>query len=90
MTLLRTSAAANPTARADQWDYKRKEMTFVVCPNIVTVYNKSMGGVDLLDSLIALYHTKIRSKKWYHRVTFHILDLTVVQGGCCTGETART
>ena len=42
------------------------------------MYNKSMGGVDLLDSLIALYRTKIRSKKWYHRIVFHMLDFTPV------------
>ncbi|KAK3516062.1 hypothetical protein QTP70_004009 [Hemibagrus guttatus] len=42
-------------------------------------HNKSMGGVDLLDSPIALYHTKIHSKKCYHRLVFHMLDLTVVE-----------
>ncbi|RXN11698.1 piggyBac transposable element-derived 3-like protein [Labeo rohita] len=41
-------------------------------------YNQHMGGVDLLDSLIALYRTKIRSKKWYHRLFFHFLDMIVV------------
>ncbi|MGH0160006.1 UNVERIFIED_CONTAM: hypothetical protein FKN15_038609 [Acipenser sinensis] len=38
-----------------------------------------MGGVDLQDSLIALYQTKIRSKKWYHRIVFHMMDFTLVQ-----------
>jgi len=47
-------------------------------PNIVKIYNQHMGGVDLVDSLIALYRIKIRSKKWYHRIMFHLLDLTVV------------
>lgn len=37
-----------------------------------------MGGVDLVDLLIALYRIKIRSKKWHHRIIFHLLDLTVV------------
>lgn len=35
-------------------------------------------GVDLLDSLIALYWNKIRSKKWYHRLVFHFLDMIIV------------
>ncbi|XP_041920584.1 piggyBac transposable element-derived protein 2-like [Alosa sapidissima] len=77
--LLSTFAAANPTSPVQRWDKKAKEMVTVPRPNIVTIYNKSMGGVDLLDSLIALYRTKIRSKKWYHRIVFHLLDLTVVQ-----------
>lgn len=37
-----------------------------------------MGGVDLLDSLIALYRNKVRSKKWYHRLVFHFLDMITV------------
>ena len=38
-----------------------------------------MGGVALLDSLIALYRTKIKLKKWYHRLVYHFVDMTVVQ-----------
>jgi hypothetical protein len=52
---------------------KRKGLMFDV-----PVYNKFMSGVDLLDSLIALYRIKIRSRKWYHRIVFHLLDMTVV------------
>ncbi|CAM1303566.1 Uncharacterised protein r2_g1334 [Pycnogonum litorale] len=37
-----------------------------------------MGGVDLLNSLIALYRTPVRSKKWYHRIFFHLIDTVVV------------
>lgn len=34
--------------------------------------------MDLLDSLISLYRTKIRSRKWYNRL-IHMLDLTVAE-----------
>lgn len=37
-----------------------------------------MGRVDLLDSLIALYRNKIRSKQLYHRLMFHFIDMTIV------------
>ncbi|XP_056229119.1 piggyBac transposable element-derived protein 3-like [Seriola aureovittata] len=77
VTLLSTFVGANPTTEVQRWDKKKKEMIRVPRPNIVSVYNKSMGGVDLLDSLIALYRTKIRSKKRYHRIVFHMLDLTL-------------
>jgi len=38
-----------------------------------------MGGVDLLDSLLALYRIPVRSKKWYHRRLWHFLHLSLVQ-----------
>uniref|UniRef100_A0A8B9GTM1 PiggyBac transposable element-derived protein domain-containing protein n=1 Tax=Astyanax mexicanus TaxID=7994 RepID=A0A8B9GTM1_ASTMX len=79
VTLLSSFASANPTTAVERWDKKKKTTVEVKCPSIVTTYNKGMGGVDLLDSLIALYRTKIRSRKWYHRLVFHMLDLTVVE-----------
>ncbi|KAM4567260.1 piggyBac transposable element-derived protein 3-like [Odontesthes bonariensis] len=79
VTLLSSFASASPTTAVERWDKKNKTTVEVKCPSIVTTYNKGMGGVDLLDSLIALYRTKIRSRKWYHRLVFHMLDLTVVE-----------
>ncbi|XP_062843269.1 piggyBac transposable element-derived protein 3-like [Trichomycterus rosablanca] len=77
--LLSTYAAAHPTTLVQRWDKKTQEMVEVVRPNIVSIYNKSMGGVDILDSLIALYRTKVRSKKWYHRLFFHMMDMIMVE-----------
>ena len=37
-----------------------------------------MGGVDLLDSLLGYYRNKIKSKKWYHRIFFHLIDMVIV------------
>lgn len=37
-----------------------------------------MGGVDLLDSLIGRSKIRMRSRKWYLRLFYHLLDLTVV------------
>lgn len=77
--LLSTYAAAHPTTLVKRWDKKTQKMVEVVRPNIVSIYNKSMGGVDLLDSLIALYRTKVRSKKWYLRLFFHMMDMVMVE-----------
>ena len=46
---------------------------------ICALYNKFMGGIDLLDSLIALYHTKNRPNTWYHRFIVHFNNLIIVQ-----------
>ncbi|CAK6970177.1 piggyBac transposable element-derived protein 2-like [Scomber scombrus] len=81
VTLLSTYVGAQPVSQVDRWDKRQKKIIKVPRPAIVSTYNQHMGGVDLLDSLIALYHTNIRSKKWYHRLVFHMIDLVVVTCG---------
>ncbi|CAK6951131.1 piggyBac transposable element-derived protein 2-like isoform X2 [Scomber scombrus] len=78
VTLLSDYIEASPVKEVERWDRKQKVNIKVPCPAVVKEYNKNMGGVDLLDSLIALYRNKIRSKKWYHRLVFHLLDMTIV------------
>ena len=46
---------------------------------ICALYNKFMGGMDLLDYLIALYNTKNRSNARYHRFIFYFNNLIIVQ-----------
>ena len=50
------------------------------CADIVSDYNKAMGGVDLTDMLISLYRTNIKSKRWYLKVIFHCIDIAKVNG----------
>ncbi|RXN16689.1 piggyBac transposable element-derived 2-like protein [Labeo rohita] len=78
VTLLSDYVGAHPVTHVQRWDRGSKAITDVPCPAVVRDYNQHMGGLDLLDSLIALYRTKIRSKKWYHRLFFHFLDKIVV------------
>ena len=43
-------------------------------------YNKRMGGVDLADMLIALFQISVKTKRWYIRVFWHLLDIAEVNG----------
>ena len=36
-----------------------------------------MGGVDLLDSVIGRARIIMRSRKWYMRIFYHLLDFSV-------------
>ena len=47
-------------------------------PDMVTKYNKGMGGVDLLDSMVATYRIPIRSKKWWFPFYTWSLSVSVV------------
>ena len=63
------------------WDSKKKQHIQVQWPHIVASYNASMGGVDLVDMLIALYGTKIMTKmRWYLKIVFYIVDICKFNG----------
>ncbi|CAI6355121.1 unnamed protein product [Macrosiphum euphorbiae] len=69
--------ALEPT-KVRRYDKKQKKNVDVEIPKIIEVYNKHMGGVDLMDSLIGRYRIIMRSKKWYIKIFYHLLDMTVV------------
>ncbi|KFM77001.1 PiggyBac transposable element-derived protein 4, partial [Stegodyphus mimosarum] len=50
----------------------------VPCPKVVSDYNKNMGFVDHFDHLKSLYEIDRKSKKWWHRIFFHFLDVAIV------------
>lgn len=57
--------------------YNKKEKRYIEIsrPEIVRLYNNSMGGVDLHDQLISYYRVFIKSKKWTLRLLFHVFDM---------------
>ncbi|XP_040072076.1 piggyBac transposable element-derived protein 3-like [Ixodes scapularis] len=90
VTLLSTFVGAEPVLTAPRWSQKEKERRDIPCPSVIGAYNKHMGGVDLLDSLISLYRAHLRSKKWYFRIFLHILDLTAVNAWLLYRRNAET
>lgn len=73
-----TLCGAQPLSEVQQWDKKAKITKAVSCPNVVSPYNKSMGGVDVLDQLIEYYRTYIKTKKWTLKVILHFMDAAIV------------
>lgn len=67
-----------PEGEVQRFSRKKKIFETVPCPKAVLIYNRYMGGVDLLDSMLGYYRIKVRSKKWYHKIFFHMIDLTCV------------
>lgn len=78
VTLLSTYCGELPKTTKKRFDKKLKKQIEVDCPHIIKEYNRHMGGVDLLDSHIGRYKIKIKSRKWYIRLFYHLLDMTVV------------
>ncbi|XP_023225371.1 piggyBac transposable element-derived protein 3-like [Centruroides sculpturatus] len=63
----------------ERWEKKEKKYISIDRPEVVKLYNHSMGGVDLFDQLISYYRIFIKSKKWTLRAIFHAVDFAVVQ-----------
>ena len=59
----------------------------VSCPEAVKLYNTFMGGVDLADQRRKTYSCSRKSRKWWHRLFFFFLDLSVVNGYIIATET---
>lgn len=70
----------DPVDEAKRYDKAKQESITISRPASVSLYNTFMGGVDKADMFLSLYRTKLRTRKWYHRIAFHILSLSVVNG----------
>ncbi|XP_047105236.1 piggyBac transposable element-derived protein 2-like [Schistocerca piceifrons] len=76
--LLSTLAGQQPIHEAGRYDKKTKSRITIPCPQIIKLYNKHMGGVDLLDSIMGRHKILVKSRKWYIRLLYHLLDMGVV------------
>lgn len=50
----------------------------VPCPVALKEYNEHMNSVDKLDQLKKYYEIDRKSRKWWHRIFFHFMDVSVV------------
>ncbi|XP_049816312.1 piggyBac transposable element-derived protein 4-like [Schistocerca nitens] len=68
------------TVNVDTASRKSKDgsRTEISCPDIVKDYNTYMGLADKSDMLKSIYEIDRKSKKWWHRILWHFLDVTVV------------
>ncbi|XP_046388862.1 piggyBac transposable element-derived protein 2-like [Ischnura elegans] len=64
--------------KCKRWDRATNAFIEIDRPECIRLYNESMGGVDKCDFLLAIYKTKIRTRKWTLRMANHAFDLAVV------------
>ncbi|KAK2710883.1 hypothetical protein QYM36_012153 [Artemia franciscana] len=73
-TNMAEDGAVNKVCR---WCKQTKAYLQVDQPQVVSLYNQYMGGVDKMDQMLSYYQTFIRSKKWTMRLIFHMVDLSI-------------
>lgn len=67
-----------PVDMARRYDRKTKSIIQIERPAAIQIYNMYMGGVDLMDRMIAHYPHSTKGKRWYLRVFFHFLNVAIV------------
>ncbi|KAH9365727.1 hypothetical protein HPB48_009612 [Haemaphysalis longicornis] len=80
IVLVSSYAGVQPTDTCKRWSTKEQRTIDVSRPFAVKEYHTFMGGVDLADMLIELYRTDHKSKKWYMRIFFWFIDVSIVNG----------
>lgn len=78
VALLSTYVGSIPVQQVKRFDKKEKKRVEIQCPNLVLEYNKHMGGVDLLDSILGRFKISMRSRKWYCRIFYHLVDVAII------------
>ena len=78
VTLASNYVGIEPEGVIERWCNKKKERVEVPCPRIVYIYNKKMGGVDLADMLISLYCIQVKTRRWYIKILWHLVDICKV------------
>lgn len=72
-----TFAGALPIDTVRRYEKSKKRYITVNRPFVIAQYNKNMGGVDLIDSIMGRYKILVRSNRWQVRMFYHLLDLTM-------------
>ena len=67
-----------PLGTIQRWCPAEKKDINIQCPQMILRYNKGMGGVDLADMLISLYQIKMKTRRWYIKIFWHLVDIAKV------------
>ncbi|KAK2702676.1 hypothetical protein QYM36_018724 [Artemia franciscana] len=57
---------------------KDGSVTQISCPNVVVEHNRFMGCVDMANMFKSLYAIDGKSRKWWHHLLWHFINITKV------------
>lgn len=66
--------------KASFGEVESKRGNVKVKPLTIIDYNKNMSGVDRCDQMVSYYSTPRKSVRWYLKIFFHLLDVSIWNG----------
>ena len=73
-----SSKMISDISKAERRIKGQKEKIRVDCPDVIKLYNKYMGGVDINDRMKSTHEQDRRGRRYYLRLTFDMLDQLIV------------
>lgn len=64
--------------KRNRWCKDKKKFIIDTYPNSIKVYSEYMKGVDLSNQLISYYELNSKTYKWWKRIFFHLIDISIV------------
>ena len=61
-------------SKVRRYNRHKQRYELINIPEVISNYNKHMGGVDLFDQSVSAYRSKIRVKKWHWPIFLYMLD----------------
>lgn len=78
VTAISNQFNSDPLSFTKRYSRKEKKEINVDQPNIIKMYNRHMGGVDLHDNGIANYRIGVNGKKWWWPLFVNTIDSVIV------------
>ena len=61
-----------------RWNKKQCGYVKMKYPEVIKIYSHLMKGVDIGNQLISYYELKHKTYKWWKRILFHLIDISIV------------
>ena len=81
-----TQPGLHTTVPRKQKDGRHQDVS---CPLPVKLYNQHMGGVDLADSRRKLYSCSRKLRRWWMRLFYFLVDVSVINSHVLTQESPQ-
>lgn len=77
VTTASTCFGTQPLNQVKRYSQSEKKIIHVPRPHLISKYNSSMGGTDLMDENISRYRISMRGKKWWWCLFSWLLDACI-------------
>lgn len=75
--LASTYVSGTPVETIKRFDKRQRAKIDIPCPSLIKLYNALMGGVDLMDMLVRLYISPLKTRRWYLSIFAQMLDICI-------------